>query len=294
MKLYKLFSLAALSMVSFAACNNEDSAPVYEPRYITIEANIGAMTKVVTTGNTAVFETADSISLYAWTGTKTAVSATKVVNGVKNGLGADGKWTPKTQMLWADMVSEHYFLGIYPPRTVTDFSADKFTLDASNYEESDLLVATNLTGIKATDNPVNLTFDHVMAKLNVNLSFRNQWETAPTVSSVKVTARKSAEIDYLTKKANATGNAESIALTAKENTAWSGLQIPQKGVNTITISIDGKDYVFTHTADIPLEGGQYTTVNLIVGRNHIDLDNVAIAVWDAGATINGGEAQTED
>ena len=216
-----------------------------------------------------------------------------MVNGVRNGLGADGKWTPKRQMLWADMVSNHYFLGIYPAHDVKDLSADNFTLIPDNYEASDLLVATNLIGIKATENPVNLTFDHVMAKLNVNLSFRNQWETAPTVTSVVVTAKKTADINYLTKKAAATGIVSGVALVEKEKNSWSGLQIPQKGVRTITLKIDGKDYVFNHTDEIPLVEGQYTTVNLIVGRNQIELDNMAISNWDAGAVINDGEAQTD-
>ena len=51
--------------------------------------------------------------------------------------------------------------------------------------------------------------------------------------------------------------------------------------------------MFTHTADIPLVGGQYTTVNLIVGRNQIDLASVSINNWAAGTTIDGGEAQTD-
>ena len=73
-----------------------------------------------------------------------------------------------------------------------------------------------------------------------------------------------------------------MALTKIENAAWSGLQLPQSGVNTITITIEGKDYVFTHSTDIPLVGGQYTTVNLIVGRNTIDLASVGISNWAAG------------
>ena len=135
----------------------------------------------------------------------------------------------------------------------------------------------------------------MMAKLNVNLSFRNQWDSEPTVTSVSATATKSATIDYLSKLVTATGTAEAVALSSKANNAWSGLQVPQSGVHTITITIGGKDYVFTNPTDIPLAAGKYTTVNLIVGRDKIELASaITINDWTAGSTIDNGEAQTDD
>ena len=295
MRTNKIFILAAAGLAVIAACSREGISPAGAPKSITIEATIGYMTRVTTTGNTAAFDSGDKISLYAWTGSNTAVPATKVVNGVENTF--DGaKWTPASQMLWADMTGDHYFLGIYPARAVTDFTAAPYTLDPADYEKSDLLIATSLTGLKASDNPVALNFDHAMAKLFVNLTFRNQWATAPAVSAVSATARKTGTVDYLSKTvtASSTETAAPVALTKIENAAWSGLQLPQSGVNTITVTIGGKDYVFTHNTDIPLMGGQYTTVNLIVGRSTIDLDTVGISNWAAGTTINDGEAQTSD
>ena len=58
-------------------------------------------------------------------------------------------------------------------------------------------------------------------------------------------------------------------------------------------NINGKQYVYTHPTDIKLEGGKYTVVNLIVGRDEITLGNVSIADWGEGENINGGEAQTD-
>ena len=284
--------LAAAALLALVACNKDMDKT---SRSITIQAGIGPMSKVTTTGVTAAFDEGDIISVYAWTGDKTAVPATRVVDGVENTLGTDGKWTPASQMLWDDVTTEHYFLGIYPKKAVTDFTADDFTLNPADYEASDLLIAVNTTGLKASDNPVSLSFDHVMARLDVNLTFRDQWATAPTVSGVSVTAKKTASVDYLSDKpVTATGTAEAVALQAIDNAAWSGLQVPQSGVNTITITIEGKDYVFTHTADIPLVGGQYTTVNLIVGRSVIELGSVSISNWTAGTTIDNGEAQTDE
>ena len=146
-----------------------------------------------------------------------------------------------------------------------------------------------------TNDPVSLIFDHVLAKLNVNLTFRNQWETTPTVTAVEVTAKKTGSVNYLSKTLTASDSEtpSGIALTKASDASWSGLQVPQN-VRNITIKIDGKDYTFKHTEDIPLESGKYTTVNLIVGRDQIEMGTMSINNWKEGTTIDNGEAQTDE
>ena len=113
MKVFRFIPLAALGFLT-AACSNEESASgqQQEAKYITIEASIGAMTRATTTGNASVFDAGDGVSIYAWTGSATTVPAQRVVNGVTNTLGTDGKWTPATPMLWADIETPKYYLRI--------------------------------------------------------------------------------------------------------------------------------------------------------------------------------------
>ncbi len=280
------YLFAAAALLSLAACSKFPG----RFREITIQAGIGPLTKVAATGDKAAFEAGDRIAVYAWTGGKTAVPAIRVVDGVANTF--DGtRWTPAAQMLWDDDKSAHYFLGVYPVHAVTDFTADPYTLDPADQVASDLLIATNLTGLTPSAAPVALAFSHAMARLDVNLSFRNQWESTPTVTSVSATARKTGTVNLLTTAVAATGEAAKVALTKKSDAAWSGLQVPQDGFRTITITIDGKDFVYTHTSDIPLTAGKYTTVNLFVGRDRIELGTMTINDWLAGTTIENGEAQ---
>lgn len=290
----KHFILTFLCFAALAACDKTVTKP--DARQISILADIGETgTKVAYSGNAATFEAGDELSLYAWTGNADAVPATRVVDGVKHSLGTDGKWTPETPTLWADMVSPHYFLGISPARTVSDFTADSYTLDPADYAASDLLFAAEFSGLKAQEKPVSLTFDHALARLDIELTFRNQWTDTPTVASVKVTAKKTATVNYLEKTLTATGTASAVALGKQKNAAWSGLQIPQGGLRTLTIRIDGKDYKYTHPTDIPLVSGKFTTVRLFVGRDKIELaSDITISDWTAGASINGGEAVDED
>lgn len=281
-----------------ASCNNDENGGVETAEYITVNTSIGSLTRTTTADDgTQTFVKDDKISVYAWTGSSDVVNADGLV--VNNSINTyDGtKWSASPQMLWKDMTSAHYFVGVYPNKAITDFAADAYTLDATNQEQSDLLVAVNAgtdnAGFTATNNAVPLQFDHVMSKLIVNLSFRNQWATTPTVASVTTGNLKSkAIVNYLTKSAFATDEeAATIVLpVAIANTKYHSIMVPQAGDNaTITIKIGEKNYIYTGT--VKLEGGKYTTVNLIVGRDGITLGSVSINDWGAGTTINGGEAQ---
>jgi len=305
-------TLITISLLAVVACNKNG---VKDATRITVKAGIGELTKVAYDGNKSVFEAGDDLSLFAWIGDKTAIPEKLVVNGVDNTLSEAGLWVPEIEMLWADMITPHYFMAVSPARDVQSFTEDPYTLDpaADKYQQSDLLIAVNDAGLKANDNPVSLTFDHAMAKLNVNLTFRNQWTpgnppvkpyTEAKVKVLEATAKDNATIDYLKKTVTATGNATQLAMNKIKNANWTVLMVPQAGFRTITIKLEGNDewlggngtYVFTHTADIPLVSGKYTTLNLIVGRDQITLDKDGIIIndWVAGETIDNGEAQVPD
>ena len=314
MKKYITIFFAAAAALMLVGCNKGHND--LTSNTITVQASIGAMTKVTYTGDKSAFAAGDNLSLFAWLGEKTAIPATLVVNNVVNTLdGESGLWKPATQMLWDDMTTPHYFMAVSPAREVTSFTADPYVLDsaADKFQQSDLLIATSLEGLVATSNPVKLTFDHAMAKLNVNLSFRNQWtpqanlpaetNVEAKVDSVFAMAKTNATIDYINKAVTATGKNAKVAMNKLANASWTTLMVPQAGFSTIVIALKGNDewlggngtYVFTHSADIPLVSGKYTTVNLIVGRDQITLDEkaggIVITDWAAGAVINNGEAQ---
>ena len=309
----KYIIIAAAAALCLTACNKEGGAG--DNRTITVEASIGAMTKASYEGDKSAFTAGDDLALFGWIGEASAIPSELVVNNVVNTLGEDGKWAPATQMLWDDMTTPHYFMAVSPARTVASFTADAFVLDpaADKFQQSDLLIATNVTGLKATNNPVSLAFDHAMAKLNVNLTFRNQWTegnppvepyTEAKIKGLEATAKDHATVNYIKKAVTATGDAAQLAMNKIKNAKWTVLMVPQEGFRTITIKLEGNDewlggndtYVFTHTADIPLVSGKYTTVNLIVGRDQITLDKDGISIndWVAGAVVDNGEAQVPE
>lgn len=289
---------AALLLASCGNC--DDPWPSEESKQIAITTQIAGMTRVTTaTDGSQSFEDGDQISVYAWTGDASVAPTAdaRVVGNAINTL-SGGAWTAAPQMLWANVTDAHYFIGVHPSiergRGLDNNLADvPYQLDVNDQAASDLLVAVNTSGATAIDGTVPLAFTHAMAKVVVNLTFRNQWTATPTVSTVSVeNAAIRASVNLLAKTvAPVEATRQKMELPAvTANTRYASIVIPQGQVSRVAVSIDGKDYVYQHSEDILFEAGKVTTINLIVGRDRVELGSVTIAQWTDGQTIDGGEA----
>lgn len=289
-------SAALLTLVTLASCSRED--PAGRAQRITLEAVIGAPTRATTYGKSEIFNPGDQVSLYAWTGSSEFIPSDLVVGGVVNELQQNGSWKSASDMFWKNAVTPHYFLALYPARTVTNFVADRFQLVPSNYEANDLLVALNLDGLTASEDPVPLAFDHVMARLQVNMKFRTQWSATPKVE-VKAQACTAGVINYLEGSIipDSMGSISLETLPSPEKgyaLSCHAIMIPQKDFRTVTLTVDGQELVFTNASDIKLKAGKVTTINLEVGLDRIDLaSDINVSEWSAAAVIENGEAQDE-
>ena len=298
MKTHYYFTLVAAGLLGLAGCNTGFNPA--DTTEIVIRASVGNLSKVSYDGNATAFTSGDRLLLYAWMGSASVIPADKVVDGVVSTFDGN-KWTPETKMLWKNMTGAHYFLGISPvPASVNGFTDVPYTIDPEDYTASDLLVATNLSGATGTDGPVKLQFDHVMAKLVVNLHFLNEWDKVPDVTSVTTVAKTEASVNYLTKAVTVKGDASNLAIPAAVSARPTGnilpfesIMVPQEGVRAITIVIDGKEYYFESATDIPLKANKYTALELAVGKEKIDLNSVSVSDWDSGTGFQGGEARMD-
>ena len=296
-----LFALMAMALTLGSCSDNENGIGGETSKYITVSTSIGNMTRVATDANGGqTFEEGDEISVYAWTGDATVAPETRerVVNNAINKL-TNGSWVSTPQMLWKNNRDKHYFIGVYPTAAISDLSTGEYTFDETKQVESDLLVAVNKDGLSYNvdeQQPVPLTFTHVMAKLVVNLTYKNQWGTeGPTVDKVAVgNAAKKATVNYLTKVVTPSAVAEDKAdfdmpaLTA--NKQYASIIIPQDGVQKITITIGGKDFIYDNGTPFKFESGKITIVNLEVGRDVIKLGDVNISDWGSTGEPIKGEA----
>lgn len=288
----KILTVAALAMV-FASCQkNEDTEKVVS-QYISVDAGMGSLARATS----EAFEDGDQISIYAWAGAdlETAVAAPLIVSNSINTLSGT-KWNAAPQMLWKDMTTPHYFVSTYPTQVVADFKAYEFTLTGVELHD-DLLFATNMLEHKGADaDNVKLVFSHSQSNIIVNLSLRDQFGGTPTVTSVTVFAKDIASIDFLTQTTTVASSAVSSELAIAEiteNTQYKSVVVPQT-INKITITIDGKNYIYNNQEGIALVQGKTQTISLNVGRNSVVLGDVTITDWLPGVVIGDGDAEAEE
>ncbi len=303
---------ALLAAIALTACEPKNEPVVNTTtQEITINAHIQGQTKlnapskrrVQTDGMQSAFEQGDQIQVYGWTGDKTTVPANPPIQAV-NTLQANGEWQANPQMLWQSQTAAHYFIGIYPvpAQPISNFSADAYLLDETKQEEADLLVAvSDDQGIVANNRGVDLTFKHMMAKININMNFRNQWENTPTPTEVKLYCGKEASVHYLIQAVTADAYVfdatKYIAMpdlptpVTGFDKSYASIVVPQMGVNMVDIVIDGTTYRYEGVEDLPFESGKVTTLNLNVGKDEITLTGITVDAWQDGETVVDGEAQ---
>lgn len=294
-----IFRLALMATaLTLWGCSSHDDEPQNDsPQYITISTDIDPMTRVYTTGNKQIFGNGDKVSIYAWTGAKdVAPSAdTRVLNNAINVYDqSSGTWTPETPMLWKNPVEKHYFIGVHPvnENPVDDLSKVPFTYNNTFSYYNDVYVAVNNTGLLSSANPVSLTFKHVMAKILVELTYRDQFGGGipDNVEGVTLTnTATDATINYLTGVVTPSQDRHDFEVRplSSEHRLYESVIIPQDGINTITVRIGGEDFTYTHPTDIKLTSGTVTKIVLSVGRDGIKFGNMDIISWTETPAING-------
>ena len=300
----KKLSILALALSILAASCTKEVGEMGSGRAkageIRVSAMVNGITKATTDGAVTTFENGDQLSLYVWTGDNKAVPGERWIDGEVNTFNAEtGKWEPKDMMLWKNTADAHYFLGVYPARTITNFTADPFSVNlnpAAKNDVNDLLVATILgEGVKASGNPVPLTMDHLMAKLNISIRFRDQWGGIPDNVTVSVKTAVTGTVDYISKTITPGNDVveQPVVLVGTDLgdpvAHYASHIIPQTGVTEVIIRVNGTKYIYTHPDDIPFVKGHVTTLPLIVGKDAIVLADEGITVegWTAGELPEG-------
>jgi len=266
-----VFTIIALLMLD---CSKGDDESLLS-NAITIDASVKSLTR----GASESFNDEDVVRVYAWTGDNSVISNTSDKNYTYSS--SSSTWYSEDPLTWADLTTDYYFMGVYPARDITDFTTDSYTLDVSDQESADLLIATNVGGCKGSkETPISLIFNHVMAKLTINLSYKSEFLDTPTVNSVELSAGKTGTINYLNKTVTLTGESEVISIPAvKANTKYASVMIPQT-IGDIVIKIDDKSYTYSPDTAIELKSGKHYILNLTVGQDGEVKLNFSINEWE--------------
>lgn len=289
----KTFFKTALAAVvlSLTACSGDEGQHSDSPQYITISTGITDLTRAADNSR-ITFQEGDKVSIYAWTGKKdiNPPQSQRAVDNAVNTLNASGTWVATPQMLWGNPDEKHYFVGRYPHKDtpIADLTADPYTLDTHTLHADDLILALRDDGVTPTPQPVDLTFKHAMAYMIVELSYGDQWGIdGPTVDKLTMkNVATSGTINYLKQEA-VPGTAREDIEMQPTNPNWQYVtrMFPQSGLNTIVISIEGKDYTYTHPSDFTCTAGHITSIRLKVGRDKVTFGSMSITGWEVNDAV---------
>ena len=255
------------------------------------EETLGAGTmsvplRITTSGSSTTFDENDQVSIYAWVNNG---------NGMTGGAQYDawltevkmkyqgGEWKNISShpLYWKDQTTEHIFLAVSPIRGVSDALNDEFTV-TDDVAASDLRAA-RYQG-RCTTSAVDLELEHLMARLDVNITIGSEvtLASAADVTSVTVTttAYQKAAINYLGDngiEVSTTGNAATMTLKKVSNNegTWqfSNVMVPQnlKKMDIIVTFSDGsvRTYPYVPSAAITLQRNHLSTYNLMVEKNQV-------------------------
>lgn len=271
-------ALCAVAVALLTACA-DDNAPQYK------DAKSTPMTFVVdhpsmVRATDSNFETGDRIGLYV-----SAAGAPLEIGGnlVNNeALIFDGsQWTAARTLYWDEGTynAYAYYPYIKDVSSVEDqlfsVSVDQSTVRTSTslggYEASDLLFATS-KGVRASDEPVQLTFRHIMSKITIRLVKGEDFEgEMPKNATVYVhNTVTEATIDLQAGVATRHAKAPRQTITAHHDgdNLYSAIVVPQRIENRMPfIEVIMNNMSYLYESKFLFKPGMEHFVNLIIPNN---------------------------
>ena len=282
MKTLRYIALAALTL-SFAACEQEDINPAVQgdPDAVKINATIGALqTRVAYSGDNGVtnFVNGDAIKVVNLMRTSKNEATYTTTDGTN--------WNTTDAMVW-NSSSKNKFQAWYP---VAEYSSyDAFTIptdqsDATKLASADWMTASTGEIDKPGNGVLNLSFQHRLAKVTVNLTFSSQYPEGNQYVS---------DFTFYTNEETQ----QAITALANSETSYTAILRPGEYADDsyfIYLTMDGIEEHDvpgkTTTSAINLEAGKHYTFTLKVGKDVVSIDDVTVADWNE-EDIDGGVAE---
>ena len=296
MKTYNKYIALAAMALTFAACTQEDDfTPQTDGDAVKINATIGKLqTRVAYEDDgTTNFINGDEICVQnILRESKNIATYTYTNNGTYND--PNMAWTTTNALVWNGGTAESQFQAWYPATA----SFDKFTLptlqnDNERLATADWMTASTSAMVKPDDKTINLTFEHKLAKITVQITeFTSQFgEDAHLFPTTTIYSLRD---EYVTVNGGIKPIVRSNSATA---IVCPGKYAPGSKLMEITISEPtGETYldvpVNAFLTDTGLEAGKHYTFNLTVGKNAAVINRVSVTDW-IEKDIEGGVAEED-
>lgn len=313
----KYFYLAAAAL-TLAACSNDETTDAVadataEPIILTASVGEATQTRAETAIQSQAFEANELINVECTPSGKTMSSV--IYKAVAPAENVNSLTAESSALTWP--ASGTIALKAFYPKTVTSStssfsvstdqsntgSATGSTDAAKGYKGSDLMYATPIDG-QTKIASVDLTFNHALAKIIVNLTAGTGMSDGDiAVCTVTLHAKKTATISNGVATKGGSGNynatGEAVDITMGTGGSVAAIIVPQNitastgsKYNFITITTAGGHSVtYQLSADKTFDAGKVYTYNLNVGMSEITLQSNSIINWDGTGddkTIDGG------
>lgn len=287
-KLHNYFWGFAFASLLISSCNKETKSENEDQKQIMISTSIS--TKVSNIDGVERFEVNDAISVYVKKGEN------MIISNARNNK-TETTWESEPQMYW-DGTEEHTIYAIYPYSStpITDVTSapvsvytDQQPID--NSKKSDVLVA-NLWSGTPQSTVVPLTFDHVMSRVIVELTYTDEYNQQQIAGASVAVAEiaTSGNINLANKIIQIIPGNTLVTANKTGVGSFSTIIIPQS-FSILKIAIGGKTFEYTHSAPVDIKSAEQVRFRLKVGRDRIILDTkgVTIEPWELLETVEGGE-----
>ncbi len=302
----KFLALAGIAII-FAACNKNEGpeAPIVDDMIdtpIMVSAGVADMTTraghdagTLTTGVMGFFMTTEGTD-----------GDTKYNTSNKKMVYNDGKgWMPQdgTSLLWKNKTAKVDYIAYHPYDVMADngICPINVTKEQTSVDVIDLLYAEGSTTCDISKGSIDLAMKHAMTRLTVTLRPGTELGETPEFKSVV--------LKDMAERANfdlergpvwsyyAAYTSCNITMIQNENLSYEAIVIPQEFKDSEfvveIITADNRKFVFRQN-NVTLSMGMAYTLNLIVGKDKVELDNAGITAEDWGTPDNwNGSFETE-
>lgn len=151
----------------------------------------------------------------------------------------------------------------------------------------------------ATTQKLNVRMNHALSKLTVNIRYGTEMThngATPLLTSVTLGETLTGySLSLADSNVTASGSKSGITMMLSDATATGynksaeAILVPQTAAFTITVTVDGRTFVYTN-ADFLFSSGNAYTLNLLVGKDIVNIGEITASQWK---TNDGGSLETE-
>ena len=320
MKAKLLFGLGCIAMLLASCTKDPDEVIVQQGEQLPIQLFSSINQTTASRVNDEGFCNNDGIGIYVVNyqngAPGTMLSEGNQVDNVRYVYNeSENKWTPDYPVYYYDKVTPVDIVGYYPYVSKIDnvntysfeVAKDQST-DAANglmggYEASDFLWG-KAENISPTASKVNITFNHKMAGVQVELTegtgwAENEWSGLDKQVLVSNTIRK-ATIDLANGDITPVGDVPTTGtVPAKSGDGWRAVVVPQSvgaSVALLNITVDGTSYVYRKNSAYEYLSGKLHKFTIEVSKKSesgltFKLVGEAITPWESETIIHDGTAR---